>query len=404
MSWRDDLSTIPFEIVTGDSKVWRPLLSQSYEKNIEYSGVQYEFINRVGSLFARRLPKGRTYPLEFSFTGGDNVKVANAFELSARDYRAWRVTHPFYGRMQVQPLSMKMVSNGLNSTAISCQVVESVDAKQPLAYPDYKDAIEQKLELLQTIIYEFGNIEPLSANELQVMTNTVSKLGKMVERIVKLESEYKQYREALNKALNEIDNAMAMTVGFIKAAQQLINLPASIASDIGTRFNMLKEALNSLKDNIEGIISGAYFKKLFYNLIGATVVSAMAKAVITQNSGDFETKADVEAYVNKLLAEYDDFLETLYGLEDEDFIPDHDVVLALHTLMCETVGSLYQVMFEAKQERVIYTERETNIIILAHRLYGLASDENIAKIKNTNKIGLSEILNIKKDRPIKYYV
>lgn len=404
MSWSNDLNTIQFEIVTGDRRVWRPLLAQNYEKNVEYSGVQYEFINRVGSLFARRLPKGRSYPLDFSFVGENNVNEANAFELSARDYRAWKITHPFYGSMQVQPLTMKIISNGLNSTLINCQVVESVDAKQPLAYPDYKDAIEQKLELLQTIIYEFGNIEPLSANELQVMTNTVSKLGKMVERIVKLESEYKQYREALNKALNEIDNAMAMTVGFIKAAQQLINLPASIASDIGTRFNMLKEALNSLKDNIEGIISGAYFKKLFYNLIGATVVSAMAKAVITQNSGDFETKADVEAYVNKLLAEYDDFLETLYGLEDEDFIPDHDVVLALHTLMCETVGSLYQVMFEAKQERVIYTERETNIIILAHRLYGLASDENIAKIKNTNKIGLSEILNIKKDRPIKYYV
>lgn len=404
MSWSNDLNTIQFEIVTGDRRVWRPLLAQNYEKNVEYSGVQYEFINRVGSLFARRLPKGRSYPLDFSFVGENNVNEANAFELSARDYRAWKITHPFYGSMQVQPLTMKIISNGLNSTLINCQVVESVDAKQPLAYPDYKDAIEQKLELLQTIIYEFGNIEPLSANELQVMTNTVSKLGKMVERIVKLESEYKQYREALNKALNEIDNAMAMTVGFIKATQQLINLPASIANDIGTRFNMLKEALNSLKDNIEGIISGAYFKKLFYNLIGATVVSAMAKAVITQNSGDFETKADVEAYVNKLLAEYDDFLETLYGLEDEDFIPDHDVVLALHTLMCETVGSLYQVMFEAKQERIIYPERDTNIVLLAHRLYGIASDENIAKIKSTNRIGLSEILNIKKDRPIKYYV
>ena len=404
MSWRDDLSTIPFEIVTGDSKVWRPLLSQSYEKNIEYSGVQYEFINRVGSLFARRLPKGRTYPLEFSFTGGDNVKVANAFELSARDYRAWRVTHPFYGRMQVQPLSMKMVSNGLNSTAIICQVVESVDAKQPLAYPDYKDAIEQKLELLQTGVSGLGSIEVLSAKDLQILTDTVSKFGKMVERIVKLESEYKEYKAALNKALNEIDNAMAMTTGFIKSIQQLINLPASIASNIGTRFNMLKEALNSLKDNLEGIISGAYFKKLFYNLIGATVVSAMAKAVITQNTGDFETKAEVEAYVESLLSEYNDFLETLYGLEDEEFTPDHDVILALHTLMCETVGSLYQVMFEAKQERIIYPERDTNMVLLAHRLYGIASDENIAKIKSTNRIGLSEILNIKKDRPIKYYV
>ena len=59
MSWSHDLHTIQFDIVTGDRRVWRPLLAQNYEKNVEYSGVQYEFINRVGSLFARRLPKGR---------------------------------------------------------------------------------------------------------------------------------------------------------------------------------------------------------------------------------------------------------------------------------------------------------------------------------------------------------
>ena len=404
MSWRDDLSNVQFEIVTGDKKVWRPLLSQSYEKNVEYSGVQYEFINRVGSLFARRLPKGRTYPLEFSFTGGDNVKVANAFELSARDYRAWRITHPFYGQIQVQPLSLKMVSNGLNSTVISCQVIESIDAKQPKSYPDYRDAIEAKIELLEMRTAELGSIEVLSAKELNILTGSVSRLGKLVERVVKLESEYKEYKAALNKALNEIDNAMALTNGVIKSVQQLITLPATIASNIGTRFNMLKEALNSLKDTVTGIVTGAYFKKLLYNIIGATVVSAMAEAVVTQNDGDFETKAQVEEFITKLVDEYEGYLEVLYGLEGEDFTPDHDMALSLHALICETVGSLYQVMFEAKQERVLYPERDTNIILLAHRLYGIASEENMLKVKNTNSIGLSEILNIKKDRPIKYYV
>lgn len=404
MSWSDDINNIQFEIVTGDKKVWKPYLSQSYEKTIEYAGVQYEFINRIGSLFARRLPKGRSYPLEFSFIGENNVKNANAFELSARDYRAWKITHPFYGNIQVQPLSMKMVSTGMNATTITCQVIESNDAVQPSEYPDYSDLISSLIENVSDAILEQASTDEISASDAQLITDDIGNMGKIIERLIKLNEEYKAYKKALNEALNAIDNAMAMTAGFIAAAQQLISLPATIASNIGARFSALVSMMESLKDSIQGIASGEYFKKLFYNLIGATVVSSMAKAVATQNDGDFQTKAEVALYVQKLTDEYESFIELLYGLEDENFTPDHKVALSLHILMCETMANLYQVMFSAKQERIMYPEKDTNIILLAHRLYGIASDDNINKVKSTNSIGLSEILNIKKDRPIIYYV
>ena len=77
MSWQDDIKNIPFEIVTGDGKKWELLLIPGYVKNVEYNGTQYDFIERAGSLFARRLPRGRSYPLEFAFKGEDNVKTAN---------------------------------------------------------------------------------------------------------------------------------------------------------------------------------------------------------------------------------------------------------------------------------------------------------------------------------------
>lgn len=405
MSWQDDLNNIQFEIITGDRKVWRPLLTQNYEKNIEYSGFQYEFIGRVGSLFARRLPKGRSYPLEFAFTGENNTKNANAFELSARDYRAWKVTHPFYGEIQVQPLSLKIVSNGLNSTLINCQVIESSDALQPTEYPDYLDLLEMRLLAAQLAAQNmFENPLTISAKELQLATNTIDDIGTRVSILAKLDSEFKEFQSNLNNALNELNNAMAITIGFITYAQQLINLPATVASNIGTRFAMLKDTLESLKSNIEGVATVGYFEKLFYNLMGATVVSSMAKAVSTQNTGDFETKTEVNLYVEKLITEYESYLSTLYGLESADFIPNHDLAFATHTLICETVANLYQVMFAAKQERIVILEKDSNLIILAHRFYGIASEENISKLKSTNKIGLSEILNIKKDRQIKYYV
>ena len=406
MSWYNDINTIEFEIITGDKKTWYPKLLQNYVKNIEYNGTQYDFINRAGSFFARKLPKGRSYPLEFAFTGENNVKIANSFEKSARDVRTWSITHPFYGKLTVQPLSLEANSTGLDSTIIKCQVVETIVANQPKEKPNYSDLIEEKrvaanLKTLEAV-GPISGIVPI--RNRQYALATTENLTKRASTITKIESEYKNLQLYSRNAINEINNATGITQGYIAQMQNIITTPAIVVSDIGSRWQTLGTSLTYLIENIEGIATVGYFEKLFYNLMGCTVISAMSKAVVTQNEGDLQTRSDVLLYIDKYKYEYNRFLEKLYSLEDSEFTPNHDMMFSAHLLVNETIGLLYQVLFLAKQERVHYPIRDTNIILLAHRLYGIATEENINKIKDTNKIGLSEILNVKKDRPIKYYV
>jgi hypothetical protein len=406
MSWQDDIQNIQFEITTGDGKVWYPKLIPNYEQDIEFNGNQYDFIDRAGTLFARRLPRGRSYPLEFAFTGGDNVKIGNAFELSSRDVRSWHIVHPFYGKLLVQPLSIKKINSGFDSTIIQCQVIETIVANQPKQVPDYKDLIEQRQKDSQ--IATSVALTPLSGmlpiKNVQTAIDITNKISKNVSKVSKLESEYSSYQTFYKNALNELNNGTGITHGYLTQIQGLIDMPSIVTSSIGARFQVLENTLAFLGENIAGMASIGYFEKLFYNLIGATVLQSCCTTLTLQNNGDFQTKSDVLLYVNKLRSNYEAFLKSLYSYEDASFSPDHDLMFSLHILIYETCFYLYQVMFTARQERTYYCPVDTNLILLAHRLYGSSSDENINTIKSTNKIGLSEILNIKKDRAILYYV
>jgi hypothetical protein len=128
----------------------------------------------------------------------------------------------------------------------------------------------------------------------------------------------------------------------------------------------------------------------------------MSTALQTQNTGDLQTKIEITFYLNKLKSTYSTYLTTLYSLPN--FTPDHDLMFSLNSLVLQTMFRLYGILLSAKQERTYYPTTDTNIILLAHRLYGSASEQNIDLIKSTNKIGLSELINVKRGRKIVYYV
>jgi hypothetical protein len=66
---------------------------------------------------------------------------------------------------------------------------------------------------------------------------------------------------------------------------------------------------------------------------------------------------------------------------------------------------LFEIAISAQQERSILCDSDTNVILLAHRFYGLLLDDStIQRVMDNNSIGISEILDIKKGRKILYYV
>lgn len=409
MNWQNKLSDIKFKITTPGKRDWYPFLITNFEKNIEFNGTQYDYIGRPGSFFVRKQPKGRSFPLEFAFQGADNQSEAELFEQASRkSAAAWTIIHPFYGKIVCHPLSLSMNSSGLNSTVIKCQVIETTIPSTKLDKTPAKDKVKN-LSLLvnnnaNTLLSTSTINMHINAKDLQRAVKQTTIIGNIVSNVTKLDSEYKSYKKFISVAENELNNYSAITTTYISAIQSAISLPSIVASNIGSRINCIENLLNSTFNSILGVAKPTYFQKIFYNLLGVICISKMADAVTVKNTGDFQTGVEILFYINKLQSDYGKFLSVLASLEGSDYTPDHDLMFSLNEQVNETCFYLYSIIFEAKQERTFYCDKDTNVILLAHRLYGLASEENIKTVKENNKIGLSELFNIKKGRSILYYV
>jgi len=69
------------------------------------------------------------------------------------------------------------------------------------------------------------------------------------------------------------------------------------------------------------------------------------------------------------------------------------------------LSHLFVIAIDAQQKRVVTLTEDSNVILLAHRYYGLTVDDStIERFMNQNNIGINEIMNIEKGREIIYYV
>ena len=112
-----------------------------------------------------------------------------------------------------------------------------------------------------------------------------------------------------------------------------------------------------------------------------------------------------------LLAANTTYIQTLEGIQSENggsvdsFIPDANALQQLNALLNYTVANLFVIAMDAKQERSIILEEDSNWIVLAHRFYGLKQDDStIEELIKNNNAGLNEMLQVRKNRKIVYYV
>jgi hypothetical protein len=152
-------------------------------------------------------------------------------------------------------------------------------------------------------------------------------------------------------------------------------------------------------------------QKRIYENNGGMMISSMAYVVATPQSGDFGSRADVVNVIGKILTAYNtyitdlDSLQTDNGGDTDSYIPDGDSLSALTDLISYTISNLFKIALNSKQERTIILEADSNVILLAHRFYGIdESDSSIDQFIRNNNIGINEMLEVKKGRKIVYYV
>ena len=409
MSWQEKLKS-KMQITTGDGKLYDVLYRlESVKGSFDFNISEFHFPEVSGTKIDRRLRKGTRYPLEFYFQGDNHIDQWNEFNASCSDLRAWQVLHPFYGLITCHPLSIGFDSSGIGNTKVEVTVVESLLNAGPrtvLRPGENASAIITKSREKNNAFS--AQIIP-TVSDTQIMKSNVENVYNSGAAVVTDDTIAGEYFNLYNKAISNINNALNdVTTGFA-IVQDFFNYPALFAQSVKNRLQILKDQALKLSDILDNLNSPNE-KKIFESQKGA-IVSAIIETVITPLSGDYLNAVDVFNVVEQVTTLYNQFIDELQALQTENgyttdsYLPDPEFIEALNFSVNYAVSNLFEIALTAKQERVIYLEDDSNLIILAHRFYGLtATDSTIQCFADTNNIGLNEVFQIKKGRKLVYYV
>lgn len=410
MSWIDDIQDRVFEIITGDGRSYFPKWRNAV-KTQDYNVTEYVFIDVEGSYVDRKKARGRKFNLEFYFDGENALNLGNNFELSARDPRKWLIKHPFYGDIYCHPLGISQDNTVYNVSRFTSTVIETIGEGYPTYDANFADIIvEEQLITNEAQIEAYANADVMDRNTL---LDAVDRLDGIFTKAIDDAAELNEYKTKVEEAVRAITNVTASATNVIRTVVNLINYPAGVVQTVEQRFNAFNEALTDLLQTIGIIDSTArtIAQKVEFETLAGTVIAAQQVAVSSNIENSYLTRGNVIDQQGLLLDDYDAYIEMLDENKtdrndtEDSYSPNYEALKNLSNLVSISISNLYNIAFEAKQERTYTTDSDTNIINLCHRFYGLDfEDVNLTYFIDTNDFGIDEILNIKKGRTVLYYV
>lgn len=409
MSWIEKINT-QLIITTGDGKVYTPNWMNA-EKSVEYNIAEFDFPNLSGTLVKRSQPRGARYSLEIIFQGEDNYDQASDFEISAADKRAWNINHPVFGKIIVQPNGLRFDFTSINVARITGTIIETIEEENPKVNVAPQDYILQSKEITdEAFAVSFANEVTPNTSDINTLTRNTSSMYLAASTKVTDADESTQYNNLYNEANSAILDATSEPLIAIQKTQRFINYPPTLlSSSVKSRITVLQTQLNNLIASIDTVITKAE-KKIFESNAGA-LVSSMAIAAAYPAPGNYTNKNDVIEVMELVLSNYSAYQLNLDGLQTVDggnttsFIPDAGSLINLNNLINFTVSNLFNIALDAKQERIIILEHDSNVVQLAHRFYGLnADDTTIDELIAANGWGLNQIIQVPKGTSISYYI
>lgn len=408
MSWVDKIQS-DLVIQTGDGKKYKPQWMNAI-KEATFNIAEFEFPEVEGTLVKRSKIKGNKYNLEIYFQGPDHLSVTDDFENSSKDSRPWKITHPLYGTINVQPTSLAYDNTKLNVTKITGSITETILDEFPKGKESPVDKISNDSELCnEKFASKYATEVTPTASDINTMKAYTNKFSSISKQIIKGSTQVNQYTNSLNSAYSAISSATSAPLLAMRSIQNIIKAPARFENNVKERFSILKTEFDSLRTVVDANASKA--TKYFYHSAGASMLSAMAVTLSTPQTGDFVTRNSINDYVinfttvyNQYIADLDTMQSVNGGLQSS-FIPDFDSMYSLGSLVNYTLSNLFNIASGAKQERIVILQTDSNWVLLAHRFYGFkADDSTIHDLIEQNNLGLDSILIVRKNTPIKYYI
>jgi len=410
MSWIEKTNH-DLVIKTGDGVDYIPQWVEA-SKSKEFNVSSFDFVGVKGSLVRRQMPKGRKFNLTIIFQGEDHLDIASAFENSADDNRPWIISHPLYGRLVVHPISLIFDNSKHNLTKIQGDILETIEDQNPKTSTNTVEEILVLKDSLDTVLSENYEAEVIPTTDDQAqLAEANEEAFEEGKKKIKINVDLEKYFNAFKKAQNAINNIISTVSGVMRAVQTVINAPALFIQSVKARIETLKTQFEKLQSSFDSL-TGRNGKKT-HEILGASMISAMPLAMVSGVDFTTSTGADGSQFsrreildsLDQMLTSYNDYLVNLDALQDDEYTPDFDSQFALHNLILFAASNVKYLIQNSKQERVVYLEDDSNVILLTHRFLGLDSeDKNIEDFIRINEIGLNEHLQIKKGRRLIYFV
>jgi len=405
MSYYDEIDNVEFTIETGDGSKYFPLWKGG-EKETEYNTSLFDFINVKGTLVDRKKPRSPFFNLVFWFQGIDYLDIARKFEVSAADSRPWKIEHPIYGSIKGQPLSFKRNDDNLNLVEITIPFWESIEIDYPFTNYSIKDNTRDKrtsLYALASLSYVANN--PVASADIPKLKTSISDMSGAMKSMQD-NSTYSEFQNQLNKGLKAIDNLLDDPFNAIQNIQAFLDLPTTYTQVLEARLASYESIYSRLESTINSVADKKYFES-----ISASLIASFSVVLVTPQTGDYILVSDVFNASQRLASLYSKYLTKLDELKvsiydvNNSFNPDASVQSELSSLVMYTISNLYKLSFEAKREKIIVVDKDTNPILLVHRYIGLdADDENLANFVATNNIKLRELFLVKKGREVRFQI
>jgi uncharacterized membrane protein len=415
MSWIEKVKN-KMVIQTGDGKQFTPEWINA-KVVVDYNTAEFNFPGVHGTLVSRSEQKGSKFSLEFYFQGDDHLEQMKDFVRSAQDKRFWTISHPLYDLLTVQPTSLNIDNSKYNVSKIIASVIHTITDVNPKVLVIIKDTVELETEEInQKSAERFANDVTPSSSDKNVMEQTVEAFYFNAAPNIIDDDDGQTFFNKLNDARSKIRNATTDANQAMRAVNTFIQAPALFKQDLETRLGSLVDNFATMKSNILGAYATLAdmpnsLKNMFESMASAILTSICLGSVNPEDENDYGSRVQVTKTVELLLNQYNEYLVDLDAMQSgnggnpNDFMPNSEIINQLNDLVNFTMANLFSLALDAKQERVVVLEDDSNFITLTHRLYGLdVEDNSIDELMRNNNLGLNGILNIKKGTEITYYV
>lgn len=417
MSWLDKIKT-DLTITCGDGTQFK-FDWLNANKQREYNVSEFEFINVEGTYVHRKAAKGARYNIELYFQGENHLDFAQQFDDSAKDPRPWSLSHPFYGLLTVQPLSLSFDNTGLNLTKITGTVIETLPDEYPKGSAPPQEVITVQVATVDQLAAAgyANNVSP-KAPDVAKMQQRNSTIYADASKYVTTEFAA-SYFNAFKTAQGAITQATDAPLTAIRTMQALISAPAQFASNVQSRLGVLQKSFDTMRSSIAGSLSNVTrADRYLYQNNAGTALTAMLQASATPFANEYRYRDAVVDVIEQLVNNYNTYLADLgtlqgsYGGDPDSFMPDAESITALNNLFNFAIYNLFQIANSGKQQRTHLVVYDTNWIILAHRFYGITQQtapdgtatDTVQELIAQNGAGLNRLMQVPANTLVKYYV